>query len=863
MKRQLGCCAVSWAELESQARTSARAVNACAGDLRSRRVRSVSERAYSYRIRSTCLLALTVLFLAACPEDMPETTVTFGESSTTRGEKPATTIDPTTDPTTLETTTDDSTTIETTEDPGTTTEGAPCESSDMCGEGNACVDGVCELGEGSCTTNDDCQGDTFCCRAGCLPPGELAGVCLPNPPGQNDPGCEVAVEIGMFIPDIQCAFEETALGDPFPDHISVSSTPLVANLPHRDGEFDTPEVVFISFNGDDGGNAVSLGDDPEKFGVLRVMNGRNCEIYESIHDPEHPLIGASTPAIGDVDGDGIVEIFAQTAQTGLIAFRWNEQAKHYETAWWTGMTNAVGQRRWDGPSLHDLDGDGISEVLSASGVFTSDTGLRINVGQVITGAAPQNNNGVFQVAGDLDSDGVVELVAGEVYRWSLGAGLWEFAHPGAQFGRHYGYADFGISTENLLDFDPDGRDGKAEIVSVGQNQVRLYSLEGLELMAAPIGGGGPPTIGDFDDDGHPEIGVAGGTSYVVYDLDCRDGGPECEAPFVRWSQQSQDISSKVTGSSLFDFEGDGKTEVVYADECYVRVYSGESGEVLYSSSRTSRTFFESVVIADVDGDDNTEIVVPSNLYSGLTCANPDPIHRGIECVAAGDCPSGTCIAGRCRCTSDELCPQGHVCAQPPVGTPGSGKTCRASHPADEQSPGIKVLRDRLDRWTSSREMWNQHTYSVTNIDDSGTIPATGDWIPNFSESSLNNYRQNTQGEAPAESLPDLTSDWPNNACAVIDGTTQFRSLICNRGAKAVGAGLPVAFYAGDPSPNSLVCATKTGVVIVPGACTEVTCHAEVVHTGPTTVVANDDGEGGQSTLECLNGNNTAVFVCPE
>ncbi|MGB1015611.1 MAG: hypothetical protein ACPG4T_15855, partial [Nannocystaceae bacterium] len=135
-------------------------------------------------------------------------------------------------------------------------------------------------------------------------------------------------------------------------------------------------------------------------------------------------------------------------------------------------------------------------------------------------------------------------------------------------------------------------------------------------------------------------------------------------------------------------------------------------------------------------------------------------------------------------------------------------------------------------------------------------------VQNFSESSLNNYRQNTQGEAPAEALPDLTSDFVEPSCTLVDGKTQLNASVCNRGAKAVGAGLPVAFYAGDPSPNSLICATQTGVVIVPGGCTPVVCLAQNKHEGPVTVVANDDGEGGQSTLECLSGNNTALTSCP-
>ena len=94
-------------------------------------------------------------------------------------------------------------------------------------------------------------------------------------------------------------------------------------------------------------------------------------------------------------------------------------------------------------------------------------------------------------------------------------------------------------------------------------------------------GGGPPVIGDFDSDGFPEIGVAGASRFRVFDLGCRGGGMGCEAPFVRWSKPSQDASSRQTGASVFDFDGDGKAEAVYADECFLRIYSGTNGEVLY------------------------------------------------------------------------------------------------------------------------------------------------------------------------------------------------------------------------------------------------------------------------------------------
>ena len=43
-------------------------------------------------------------------------------------------------------------------------------------------------------------------------------------------------------------------------------------------------------------------------------------------------------------------------------------------------------------------------------------------------------------------------------------------------------------------------------------------------IAMPGGGrGGPPTIADFDGDTRPEIGVAGGAAYAVFDPDGPDG----------------------------------------------------------------------------------------------------------------------------------------------------------------------------------------------------------------------------------------------------------------------------------------------------------------------------------------------------
>src|SRR6185503_14779867 len=200
----------------------------------------------------------------------------------------------------------------------------------------------------------------------------------------------------------------------------------------------------------------------------------------------------------------------------------------------------------------------------------------------------------------------------------------------AQAATFYAFADFGtrIGPGN---FDHSKKDGRAEIVAVGavggdpnSGMVGVYTLEGDTVMrvnmpthATPcrtgqeVGErGGPPTIGDFDGDKMPEIAYAGAYAYRVYDLDCKDAGQTCQDPasFIRWSQPSQDCSSGATGSTIFDFEGAGKAEAIYADECFVRVYDGKTGDVLFSTYRSSATWWDQPIVADPDHSDRSKII---------------------------------------------------------------------------------------------------------------------------------------------------------------------------------------------------------------------------------------------------------------
>ena len=91
-----------------------------------------------------------------------------------------------------------------------------------------------------------------------------------------------------------------------------------------------------------------------------------------------------------------------------------------------------------------------------------------------------------------------------------------------------------------------------------------------------------------------------------------DPMPAAGAMYARWTAAVQDNSSAATGASAFDFQGDGVAEVIQQDECFARVYDGATGAVQLQIMNSSATIHEYPLVADVDGDGNSEFVVVAN-----------------------------------------------------------------------------------------------------------------------------------------------------------------------------------------------------------------------------------------------------------
>ncbi len=640
-----------------------------------------------------------------------------------------------------------------------------------CGSGEVCLASSCLEPGGPCTDSFDCDVGEFC--------EPTLGRCLP----QFEPvACELPPVFGAFEATVEWSVTDAM---EVPDCMQAIVMPLVVDL---DGD-EVPEVVLNT-----------ACDSDWQQGVLRAFRGADGTPLWTVSDPSLRINGRSTPAAGDLDGDGSPEIVALAAvgDRRLLAFEADGTL-----AWVARDADGVAVRLSSfangAVTLADLDADGRPEVVTGAMVFDASGLLRWRRDGADGEGTNLNYAGGISAAADLDGDGLLEVVAGRRAYEHDGTPKWT--------ARRLGGPPVPDGYPAIAQFDDDVQ---PEIVLVASG--RVYLLDGLSgevqwQEAIPGGGrGGPPTVADFDGDGLPEIGVAGARSYSVYD----PTGDED----VLWSRETVDASSNATGSSVFDFEGDGAAEVVYADECHLWVYRGSDGETLLQVPNSSATIHEYPLVVDVDADGNSEI---------LLVANDRAPTIETQCTSA--------YAGW-----------------------------------DGNRRGLFVYGDARDQWVRTRRIWNQHAYHVTNVEPDGTVasPEPDNWtLP-----GLNNYRQNVQGEG-VFNAPDLVL---LGLSAELDGCPERLRLVArvgNEGSLGVPAGVAVAFYEGSEAmPGALLGVARTRGPLLPGASEEVSVEVDVPAGEPPYAFfarVDDDGTGSGSVAECDEDDGTAAIAsvqCP-
>ena len=558
-----------------------------------------------------------------------------------------------------------------------------------CQSGEICASNQCYTPSLSCIDNYMCENGEYCDMA--------IHTCLPQPAGEV---CAASQTGGEVEPTLLWYWGgDGNVPSVYSDYVNVMSAPMVADV-----NGDTiPEVVFNSWKG---GTYVG-------GGILRILNGQTGELLHSSNANPY-TDGGSQVAIGklypngdedlpealqgkiDVSGLQIVTCVLngtnKTKDFKIAAY--NHEAK---LIWMhTSNYNECGQ---SGPGIADFNGDGYPEVFSRYNVYNGQTGeliARKACADSVYWHAPCD----YPAVADLDGDTVPELIGGNAaYHVNFETHELEYYYDRT--------ADHIDGYPAVADIDNDGKP-EVFVVRFDNNTVMTFKYNGVNYWEAPVAhsaeAGGPPTIANLDETPGLELTFAGMKAYLALD----------NTGVTHWTKPTHDWSSAKTGSSVFDFDGDGKAEVVYNDEYFLRVYDGETGDTRFCACNVSGTHWEYPVIADVNNDGHAEIVVCSNTLVSK-CPSTLPENQGMD----------DCVAELMK----------------------DPNKLKGTH-------GVRVFSSPNQDWVNTRKIYNQHAYSITNVSDDGTIPKKPrqNWLVN----GLNNFRLNVQPGATY--LPKLSID---------------------------------------------------------------------------------------------------------
>ncbi|MBX3228263.1 MAG: VCBS repeat-containing protein [Labilithrix sp.] len=700
--------------------------------------------------------------------------------------------------------------------------GATC-----CADGTVCSFQTCVTPGATCFDSSDCAANEYCelslgtssdagvNDASCVGASDRSGKCLPRPPecvgdaGATADGtitclqkCEVRPATPTFAPALKAAWGGETVS---PFSTDVMMAPIVIQLDDDDcdgkvTERDIPEIVFSTFsNGayrvDGRLHAISLrnGSFVEKWTVPNATNGTvvyptkqiaagnfdglpgnevvACGVDGKVHafrGTDGSLLWSTTteticfmPAIADLDGDGKPEVIVE----GGILDGADGTLKH-------GFEVPL-----DGPFVvSDIDSDGRLDVVTYARAYSATGVLIVDTGMTTTPRNPDTGDwkGPWSAVADFDGDGKPEVVA----------------------------VDNETHTVHMWRYDPNVTDGgpfgRFTIVRqpVDMNALFDASNQCPDGTWGATHGGGPPTIGDFDRDGVPDVALAGGIGYVVFDGRKLRDETFTGAQTILWSKVTTDCSSASTGSTLFDFDGDGKAEVVYSDELRLRIYEGATGNELASICNTTATLIEFPIVADVDNDGQADIVVVSNAYN-KTCDE----------TTDGGAPSLT------------------------------------------RQAGVRVFGPSTGAWVRTRRVWNEHAYHVTNVNEDGTIAA--DEPKNWTQNGLNNFRQNKQPGSEF-AAPNLVA----TISPVCEGDTTVTVVVRNVGEAAVPAGVVIGVYAGTTKLGSLT-TTRPLYPAEAQPLDQAVAGAGVAPGATVRAIVDDGAPPHPSWTECRTDDNTA------
>ena len=374
---------------------------------------------------------------------------------------------------------------------------------------------------------------------------------------------------------------------------------------------------------------------------------------------------------------------------------------------------------------------------------------------------------------DMDHDGDPEIVVGRVILNSDGStrGVGAFGRGSWGISNFLGFEVSESSVSAVVDLDLDG----VEEVVVGNAR---YSPDGAVIDADPAADDGMVAIANLDDDPEGEIVIASFNTVRAVDTNFN----------TLWGPIALPGANIVSPPAIDDLDGDGEPEIVVA-----------GGSALYVLNRDGSTLW-SAPVRDSSGASGASI------FDFEADGMPEVVYIDESKLGAFDG-----LTGAVRFQSDYH-DSATMMEYPIIADVDADGHAEIVVVHDGSDTALSVYQDVNDSWAPARTVWNQHPYSITNIEDDLSVPVHAEpnftifnsWHSAFDRSNVDYLLGDLQGE-----IVDVCADCEGGEVHVV-------ARLINQTPDELAAGVPMSLYARSASGEAWLVTAATAEAVAAG-----------------------------------------------
>lgn len=544
-------------------------------------------------------------------------------------------------------------------------------------------------------------------------------------------------------------------------------------------------------------------------------------------------LSSGLPVVADLNGDGKPEVII------IMWDPWFDGRLRVYHGDGSGLVweNAVDSMGFgSAPAVADLDGDGRPEVISErsyTGILAMNPEHAVVAyswdGRLLWESEHFLDNEFDYATGisvsDMDHDGSPEIVAGRAILNADGStrAIGMYDSRGAPMGSGGFVSEGAFSAVADLDLD-----GEEELIT-GNTK---YDPDGNVLWRDSRVSDGAVAIANLDDDPEGEMVVVNGNTIRAQDTDGT----------VMWGPLVNAQANIFPVPAIGDIDADGSPDIIVAGGNTLWALRAD-GSMMWSHPITDMTGATGAAIFDFDADGIPEVVYIDE----------------VEMIAFNGADGAVKFHSN-EHGSDTMYDYPVIAD---VDADGHAEILVAH---DGYSTGLSVYGDATNSWAPVRKVWNQHAYSITNINDDLSVPVTA--VQNF---TLYNSFHSALAAPPGETLnAEIQSEILEVCTDDCDmGTLRVLVRIENTGSSDLEPGVMVSLYARTGTTNTLLGTATIPDLVASGMTSvgvEIAADAALVAGADSLlVVADDDGTGTGHVPECLEDNNTSPYtgaLCP-